>query len=111
MHVKDTLQNLLRVLLRDRYPFKGEAEISRMLEQIQIVSPASVLGRGGPDSSKGLSTSQLGNVLAKENGVQTGVIEEWMWRRIIEKMYDYDDAIELEDRFTNQIKSRDSAIN
>ena len=30
--------------------------------------------------------------------MQLGVIEEWMWRRIIEKMYDYVDAVELEDR-------------
>lgn len=111
MHVKDTLQNLLRVLLRDRYPFKGEAEISRMLEQIQLVSPATLLGRSGPDSSKGLTTSQLSNFLVKEHGVQSGVIEEWMWRRIIEKMYDYVDAVELEDRFLKQISLRDQAMN
>ena len=36
-----------------------------------------------------------------KDGVQTGVIEEWMWRRIIEKMYDYEDAVELETRFIN----------
>lgn len=27
MHVRDTLQNLLRVLLRERYQFKGEKDI------------------------------------------------------------------------------------
>jgi len=27
------------------------------------------------------------------------VIEEWMWRRIIEKMYDVEDSKELEYRF------------
>jgi len=27
MHVKDTLFNLLRVLLKDKFPFKGEVEI------------------------------------------------------------------------------------
>lgn len=53
MHVKDTLHNLLKVLMKDRYPFKVEAEINKLLE-----------------------------------AVQTGVIEEWMWRKIIEKMYD-----------------------
>lgn len=108
MHVKDTLQNLLRVLLRDKYPFKGEAEISRMLEQIQTISPATQLGRGDIASSKG--QSQL-NILIKDQGLQLGVIEEWMWRRIIEKMYDYVDAVELEDRFLQQIAARDLALN
>jgi len=34
MHVKDTLYNLLKVLLKDKYPFKGEVEINKMLDQI-----------------------------------------------------------------------------
>ena len=53
MHVKDTLYNLLKVLLKDKFPFKVEVEIGKMLESIQ-----------------------------------SGIIEEWMWRKIIEKMYD-----------------------
>ena len=53
MHVKDTLFNLLKVLLKDKYQFKGELDIQKML-----------------------------------NEIQNGAIEEWMWRRIIEKMYD-----------------------
>jgi hypothetical protein len=53
MHVKDTLYNLLKVLLKDKYPFKIESEINKMLDQIMV-----------------------------------GPIEEWMWRKIIEKMYD-----------------------
>ena len=61
MHVKDTLYNLLKVLLKDKYPFKGEVEINKMLDQIQ-----------------------------------QGVIEEWMWRKIIEKMYDPEDSNILE---------------
>lgn len=108
MHVKDTLQNLLRVLLRDKYQFKGEAEISRMLEHIQTINPATQLGRADVASSKG--QSQL-NILIKEQGMQLGVIEEWMWRRIIEKMYDYVDAVELEDRFAQQVAERDRVMN
>tara|TARA_B110000285_G_C15060618_1_gene582168 strand:- start:787 stop:930 length:144 start_codon:yes stop_codon:yes gene_type:complete len=47
--------------MKDRYPFKVEAEINKLLE-----------------------------------AVQTGVIEEWMWRKIIEKMYDPQDSYILE---------------
>lgn len=32
MHVKDTLYNLLKVLLKDKYPFKVEVEIVNMLD-------------------------------------------------------------------------------
>lgn len=32
MHVKDTLFNLLKVLLKDKFSFKGEVEISKMLD-------------------------------------------------------------------------------
>jgi hypothetical protein len=35
------------------------------------------------------------------------VIEEWMWRRIIEKMYDLEDSKELEFRFMSKIQQRD----
>ena len=58
MHVRDTLVNLLRIMLRERYQFKGEKEITRMLDGI----------------------------------TSGGSVEEWMWRRIIEKMYDEEDA-------------------
>ena len=34
MHVKDTLHNLLKVLMKDRYPFKVEAEINKLLEAV-----------------------------------------------------------------------------
>lgn len=61
MHVKDTLSNLLKVLLKDRFPFKVEAEIIKMLDHILLAS-----------------------------------IEEWMWLKIIEKMYDPSDAEILE---------------
>lgn len=63
MHVKDTLISLLKVLLKDKNPFKAEADIGKMLEQIQ-----------------------------------NGPMEEWMWKKIIEKMYDPKDSEELERR-------------
>ena len=76
MHVRDTLVSLLRVMLRDKYQFKGEKQISANLEQI----------------------------------INGGVIEEWMWRRIIERMYDSDDARLLEKKFQDQMGLRESEI-
>ena len=64
MHVKETLLSLLKVLLKDKNPFKSEAEIGKFLDQIQ-----------------------------------NGSMEEWMWRKIIEKMYDPKDYEVLESRF------------
>ena len=32
MHVKDTLLSLLKVLLKDKNPFKSESEITKMLD-------------------------------------------------------------------------------
>ena len=64
MHVKETLVSLLKVLLKDKNPFKSEAEISKMVEKIQ-----------------------------------SGNMEDWMWRKIIEKMYDPKDYEILENRF------------
>ena len=34
MHVKDTLVSLLKVLLKDKHPFKPEAEITKMIDLI-----------------------------------------------------------------------------
>jgi len=34
MHVKDTLTNLLRVLIKDKHPFKVEVEVNKMLDGI-----------------------------------------------------------------------------
>lgn len=64
MHVKDTLLSLLKVLLKDKNPFKSEAEINKLLDIIQ-----------------------------------NGTMEEWMWRKIIEKMYDPKDYEVLEGKF------------
>lgn len=76
MHVKDTLFNLLKVLFKDKFPFKGEMEVMKMLEQ-----------------------------------THNGFIEEWMWRKIIEKMYDPMDADILEQKFLEQIYVRDEVCN
>lgn len=72
MHVKDTLLSLIKVLLKDKYPFKLESEILKMLE-----------------------------------GIQNGTIDEWMWRKIVEKMYDEQDCLQLEDRIQEQISLRE----
>ena len=56
-HVKDTLQNLVKVMLKDRNPLKGERDITRMLDAIT-----------------------------------GGVIDDWMWKKILEKMYEEKDA-------------------
>jgi hypothetical protein len=36
LHVKETLQNLLKLLLREKYHLKTEGEIAGLIEQIQI---------------------------------------------------------------------------
>lgn len=71
MHVKDTLLSLLKVLLKDKHPFKSESEIQKLLESIQA-----------------------------------GPMEEWMWRKIIEKMYDPKDFEVLESRFYQMIEEK-----
>ena len=71
MHVKDTLLSLLKVLLKDKHPFKSESEIQKLLESIQA-----------------------------------GTMEEWMWRKIIEKMYDPKDFEVLESRFFQVIDDK-----
>ena len=35
MHVKETLQNLLKILLREKYHLKSEGEIAQMCESVQ----------------------------------------------------------------------------
>jgi hypothetical protein len=72
LHVRDTLLSLVKVLLKDRHPFKGELEINKMMDLLTQSS-----------------------------------LEEWMWRKIIEKMYDPQDSHILEQKFLNQIQLRD----
>ena len=64
MHVKDTLVGLLKSLLKEKFQFKTENEINRMMKEIQ-----------------------------------DGLLEEWQWRSIIEKMYDPNDYEILEQKF------------
>ena len=109
MYVRDTLHNLLRVLLRDKFPFKNEADIGKLVDQIQAVNPMMIhMGQ-----SEGRASSKNNAILNQTNNskdaglVQPGIIDEWMWRRIIEKMYDEVDARQLEERFIEQICIRD----
>ena len=60
MHVKDTLANLVKVMLKDKYPLKSESDIQKMLD-----------------------------------AVDKGRIEDWMWLKILEKMYEEKDAMIL----------------
>jgi hypothetical protein len=34
MHVKDTLVSLLKVLIKDKFPFKSEAEVGKTIDSI-----------------------------------------------------------------------------
>lgn len=77
-HVKETLQSLLRSLLKEKHSFKSETDINRMQEQ-----------------------------------VLSGTVDEWIWRKIIEKMYDPRDFQILEARFQALIddkRQRNSAF-
>jgi len=58
--VKDTLANLVKVMLKDKYPLKSESDIQKMLD-----------------------------------AVDKGRIEDWMWLKILEKMYEERDAMIL----------------
>ena len=59
--------------MKDKYPFKSEAEIAKMIDGIQ----------GG-----------------------NKVMDEWMWRKIIEKMYDPKDYEILEGRLLRVINEK-----
>ena len=71
MHVKETLISLVKVMLKDKNPLKGEKEIQNMLER-----------------------------------VQNGVIDDWMWMKILEKMYEDKDAQVLQERIRETIQLR-----
>ena len=43
--------------------------------------------------------------------IQGSCIDEWMWRRIIDKMYDPTDSHVLEQRFSEQIRQREEIAN
>lgn len=57
VHVRATIDNVLKQVLRERYPLKSESDISKQVQRI---------------------TKSQGATL----------IEETVWRRVVEKMYD-----------------------
>ena len=71
MHVKDTLINLVKVMLKDKFPLKSEDQIKKMLDT-----------------------------------VQNGKIEDWMWLKILEKMYEERDSQILQERIRDLIALR-----
>ena len=71
VHVKETLLNLVKVMLKGKYSLKSEKEIQRMLDAIE-----------------------------------KGKIEDWMWLKILEKMYEERDALILQDRIRDLIGLR-----
>lgn len=58
MHVKDTLLQLVKVILKDKYPQKSEPDVQRMLD-----------------------------------GITGGRIDDWIWQKILDKMYEESDAL------------------
>lgn len=40
--------------------------------------------------------------------VQTGFIEDWMWKRIVQRMYEPTDVAILEQKFTDAVAARGS---
>ena len=57
VHVRDTLFQLVKVILRDKYPNKSETDLSRQMEMIR-----------------------------------DGRIEDWIWQKILDKMYEESDS-------------------
>ena len=57
------MKNLVKVMLKEKYPLKGEKEITKMLDTIE-----------------------------------KGKIDEYMWLKILEKMYEEGDAELLQER-------------
>ena len=70
-HVKETLLQLVKVMLKDKYPLKVEKDIQKMVETIE-----------------------------------KGTIEEWMWMKILDKIYEERDAKVLQDRIREMILLR-----
>lgn len=70
-HVKETLINLVKVMLKEKHPLKRENEIKSMLDTIE-----------------------------------KGKIEEWMWQRILEKMYEDGDQEILQDRIRDVLAQK-----
>lgn len=67
--MRETIQALLKAILREKYSHKSEDSLGRMLEE-----------------------------------VMNGQIENWQWKKIIEKMYDEEDYKVLEDQIYYRIQ-------
>jgi hypothetical protein len=76
MHVKENLQQILRFLIREKYPIKSEKDISKEIDKIQ-----------------------------------NSCIEESLWKKILHKIYQYDDSNMLCTRFYDTISSRNNKEN
>jgi len=64
MHVRDSLAQMLRQVLREKYPLKSEADIAKECEQIQ-----------------------------------NSTVDDWQWKKILNKMYEREDANLLNQKF------------
>lgn len=71
MHVKETLVQLVRVIYKDKYNMKSEADVQKYLEQ-----------------------------------TQNGQIEEWIWMKILDKMYENSDSNTLQGQIRDVIENR-----
>ena len=70
-HVKDTLLQLVRVIYKDKYPLKSEADVQKYLDD-----------------------------------TQNGKIEDWIWTKILDKMYEDQDSNHLQERIREVIENR-----
>lgn len=70
-HVKETLINLVKVMLKEKYPLKGEKDIQKLLDTIE-----------------------------------KGKIEEWMWQKILDKMYEDGDTEILHGRIKDMLSTK-----
>jgi len=57
VHVRDTLFQLVKVIIRDKYPNKSENDLAKQMEIIR-----------------------------------DGRIEDWIWQKILDKMYEESDS-------------------
>ena len=68
MHVKETLINLVKSMLKEKFPLKGEKDIQKMLDTIE-----------------------------------KGKLDEWMWLKILDKMYQEGDSDLLQGRIRDLV--------
>ena len=67
--MRDTVFALLKAILREKYPNKNDTAINTMFESITQTN---------------------------SSGIGIGSMENWQWKRIIERMYDEEDYRQLE---------------